>query len=120
MRGKRKTSYTFVVIVLLIGVAFWGYANGWFNRLLSSTDDIGTTVAEMLQKKLDTDPTLSPYHLYVNDVTVAHSDGDRYEGIADITYNGTQHQVPVEVVNDGDTIVFSIRPGSFAFVVIND
>lgn len=82
-----------------------------------STDKLGETVKSGLQTKLDTEPALSRYHMSVSAVSVMHSNGNEYKGIATVEYNGVSHDVPIEVTADGEKMMWKVDQGGFGFLV---
>lgn len=51
----------------------------------------------------------------VQSVILTHSDGNNYQGVVTVLYEGQQEDVPVHVVYDGENMVWDTPPGSFAF-----
>lgn len=62
-----------------------------------STDDVGRTVSLSMQEKFNSDAQLRDLHLTVQSVTVVHSSGNAYQGIAEVSSHGVTHEVMVKI-----------------------
>ena len=60
--------------------------------------------------------SFSEYNLKVEDVVVEHKEANNYRGIASISYDGNIHEVKLEIVDDEDTVMWEVPPGSFLFL----
>jgi hypothetical protein len=81
-----------------------------------STDQIGETVKESMQQTFDTDAQFKVWHLSVTKVQVIKQSDNQYQGIATVLYEGTSHDVPVEITADDSNVMWQVQPGGFAFV----
>ncbi len=73
-------------------------------------------MSKSLQKKLDSG-ALAEYHLHLEKLTVLHEEGNKYKGLATVSYNGSGHEVPVDIVADGKDLAWEVQPGAFLFAV---
>lgn len=86
-----------------------------------STEDLADQTKQSMQKHMDTDPKLVPYHVVVKEVALVHSSGNEYTGFATVQpLRGDSRKVPVTVTSDGDQSIWQCPPGAFAFLVLND
>lgn len=69
-----------------------------------------------MQKTLNESPNFKDYGLRVKDVQVAKKGGNSYKGMATVIYKGAAHNVPVDVVVDGRSVIWEAPPGSFLFI----
>lgn len=81
-----------------------------------STEDIGETVKTSMQETLSTDSNFQEYNLKVDNVQVFKKSENSYKGLANIIYKGSSHNVTVEILVDGDNVMWEAVPGSFMFV----
>jgi len=81
-----------------------------------STEDIGETVKTSMQETLSTDSDLQEYNLKVDNVQVFKKNENSYKGLASIIYKGSSHDITVEILVDGDNVMWEAAPGSFMFV----
>ena len=77
-----------------------------------STDDIGRTVSLSMQEKFNSDPQFRDLHLTVQSVTVVHSSGNVYQGIAEVSSHGVTHEVMVKITSDGENTMWETEPGA--------
>lgn len=82
-----------------------------------SKEEISQAVKTSTQSKFDTDPQFKNWHLTVADVQVLSKGGNRYTGIARISYGDSPHDVAVDITVDGDQVMWKVPPGSFEFVL---
>lgn len=82
-----------------------------------SREQISETVKTSMQEKFDTDPQFKDWHLTVTSVQVLKQGGNQYQGIAKINYEGTLHDVPVDITVDGNNVMWKSDPGAFMFVI---
>ncbi len=82
-----------------------------------SKEDIGQAVKESMQETLKSDPSFKKYNLKVSDVSVFQKGGNNYKGMVSIEYKGNSHNVSVEILVDGNNVMWEAEPGSFLFVV---
>jgi len=78
-----------------------------------STDDVGRTVSLSMQEKFNSDAQLRDLHLTVQSVTVVHSSGNAYQGIAEVSSHGVTHEVMVKITADGENTMWETDPGAF-------
>jgi len=84
----------------------------------SPVDDVVAKVTESMQHKFDTDPDLAKHSLKVVDLVLVHKSGNEYKGIATVqTSNGDNHEVSVNVTDDGENTMWESPPGAFLFVL---
>jgi hypothetical protein len=81
-----------------------------------NVNEIGQQVSSLLQQKINEDPTLSRYGLRVTNVVVIREEGNKYKGVADVMMNGEKHEVSLNILDDGDSVMYEADPGSFLFV----
>ncbi|WP_186042998.1 hypothetical protein [Burkholderia gladioli] len=96
----------------LVIVAAAGYA--WYSSTHLSKVEITDSVSKTLQEKLD-QGDLSEYHMHLEKLTVLHEEGNKYKGLAIVTYDGKGHEVPVDIVADGKNLAWEVPAGSFMF-----
>lgn len=108
------------VIAVLVGLALLGVidTDKLIHRIKGGRDtaEIATFVRDGMREQFRTDPDLAPLRLKVTNVDVVHSSGNDYRGIATVlTPKGSSHDVLVDITADGETVLWSAPPGSFAF-----
>jgi len=81
-----------------------------------NVNEIGQQVSSLLQQKINEDPTLSRYGLLVGNVVVIREEGNKYKGVADVMMNGEKYEVSLNILADGDSVMYEADPGSFLFV----
>jgi len=81
-----------------------------------STEDIGETVKSSMQETLSKDPNFKKYNLNVDNVQVFKKSDNSYKGIASIIYKGASHDITVEILVDGEKVMWEAAPGSFMFI----
>ena len=69
-----------------------------------------------MQSTLDSDPDLREYRLVVTTVQVFKKGDETYRGIASIRHDGESHDVFVDILVDGENILWEAPPGSFLFI----
>jgi hypothetical protein len=81
-----------------------------------NVNEIGQQVSNLLQQKINEDRTLSQYGLVVTSVVVLREEGNKYKGIADVMMSGEKHEVSLDIIADGDRVMYEADPASFLFV----
>jgi hypothetical protein len=81
-----------------------------------SNEALGREVMASMQETYDSDPKLSKYGLKYTDISVVQVQGNQYQGIATVTHEGEEHSVSVDIIYDGDTFIWSVQDGEFAFL----
>lgn len=81
-----------------------------------STQDIGETVKTSMQETFNTDSSFQKYNLKVNSIQVLKKGDGTYKGVASIIYKGSPHNVIVEILVDGNNVMWETSPGSFMFI----
>jgi hypothetical protein len=72
-----------------------------------------------MQQKFDTDPSFAQYHLVVESIDVAKQQGNQYTGLATVrSAKGVDHQVSIQVTDDGNHTMWQSEPGAFAWMVL--
>lgn len=56
-------------------------------------------------------------YAYVDGITLFKKSDNNYKGIVSIIYEGTSHDVSVDVLVDGDSVMWEASPGAFMFIV---
>lgn len=91
-----------------------------------SKEDVSSGVERSLQDNLSRNPRFQEYSpLHVVGVTLVSEGGlfsgcsetASYRGLALIEYEGTTHQISLDVVVDGDDVMWEVQPLSFLFLV---
>ena len=81
-----------------------------------SESDIAETVKESMQDEFNSSSDFSKYGLRVTDVKVIKKNKNSYKGISSIIYKGSSHNVGIDIVVDGDYVMWEAPPGSFFFI----
>lgn len=82
-----------------------------------STKEISEIIKPSMQQKFDTDSKFKKFNFKVGDVVVVKQVGNSYQGLAKITYNGSSHDVSIEVTaDDSENVLWKTLPGEFGFV----
>lgn len=122
MRGRGIAAA--VVVLLAVAVAGCGKSEVDGTALpvagpsMSAADQAADLVKSSMQRKLDTDPDLSPLHLKVVNVELVNKNGNEYKGIATVrTSKGATHEVPIDVTADGENVIWEAGPGAFLFAL---
>lgn len=82
----------------------------------NSTSEIAETVKYSLQETLDTDPDFKGYNLKVKSVDVMHQSGNSYKGFAYIDFKNKEHNIKIDILADGDDVMWEAPEGSFLFI----
>jgi hypothetical protein len=82
----------------------------------NSTDEIAETVKYSLQETLVSDPDFKEYDLKVKSVDVMHQSGNSYKGFAYIDFKGKEHSIKIDILADGDDVMWEAPEGSFYFI----
>jgi len=77
--------------------------------------ELQSEVKQSMAAKFAADPDLSKLHMTVERVTLLHTQGHDYQGIATVLYKGQSEQISVDVIANGDQMMWKVPPGSFAF-----
>jgi hypothetical protein len=85
-----------------------------------STNEIGTQIAASMQNKFNSDTQLRDLHLTVQSVTVVHSSGNLYQGIARISSRRISHDIPVKITADGQNTMWETEPGALLTFLADD
>ena len=81
-----------------------------------SNEDIGEAVKTSMQETFNSNPQFKEWNLTVSSVQVLKQGGNNYKGLATIMYEGTSHDVPIQITVDGNSVMWEAAPGSFMFV----
>lgn len=85
---------------------------------LSPAEIAAASVKVSMQQKLDSDPDMKDLGLHVAKVVLVNKSGNEFKGIATVkTRDGEEHEVPIEVTDDGDNTLWEAPPGAFLFAV---
>ncbi|MDH6245493.1 hypothetical protein M2432_003143 [Mycobacterium sp. OTB74] len=115
-----KNAPLFSALIALAAVAATVFAVVEWSPFGTSvdTDDLGSWVKQSMQQKFDSDDKLAKLHLHVQDVNLIHKSGNEYTGMAKVqTGKGASHDVPIDVIADGDNRLWKAEPGAFAFLI---
>lgn len=80
------------------------------------TNEIGQQVSVLLQQKINEDQLLHRYGLVVTGVEVIREEGNKYKGVATVMMNGEAHDVGLNILADGNNVMYETDPASFLFV----
>ncbi|WP_186216268.1 hypothetical protein [Burkholderia gladioli] len=103
---------SWAVIVAVALAAAGAYA--WYSTTYFSKSEITESVSKTLQEKLD-QGDLAEYHMHLEKLTVLHEEGNKYKGLATVTFEGKAHEVPVDIIADGKNLAWEVPAGSFMF-----
>ncbi len=103
MKKLLRVVATIIVIALVAGCGM-------------SKEDVGDTVETSMQDFLNSDPNFFEYKMAVTSVQVFKKGGNIYKGLASIMHEGKSHNVIVEIIVDGDNVMWEAAPGSFMFL----
>ena len=102
------------------------YAKAWIASMLTvaalvtgcsaSNEEIAEQVKSSMQNTLSSDSNFAEDHMTVEKVTVVKLDGNKYQGMATVMYEGEPHEVGIDVSYDGTNMMWQAPPGSFGFV----
>ena len=107
----------FIILFYLVGPV--GLVRDGFCSVFTcaqSSDSIEKAVIPELQKILDSNPAYLKYKMQVKKVSVIHSQGNNYSGIAFVYLNDVTYQIPVTIVADYKSAMFNIDPRGFGFL----
>lgn len=97
-----------VVIGTLAAVYYFGFG--------VSESEMKNGIQSSLQQKLDTDANFSKYKMKVLDVALVKKTSNSFDGLAKVSFMGTEQQVPLQVTVDGSNYMYQAPPLAFAFV----
>ncbi len=101
-----------VIVAVALAAAAGAYV--WYSSTHLSKGEITDSVSKTLQEKLE-QGDLAEYHMHLEKLTVLHEEGNKYKGLAIVTYDGKGHEVPVDIVADGTNLAWEVPAGSFVF-----
>lgn len=81
-----------------------------------SNQDVEEIVKASMQKTFSTDSKYGKYRMSVQRVMVIHEEGNRYQGMADIQYEGKTYNVALEITSDGSNVIWKAAQGAFLFL----
>ena len=81
-----------------------------------SQDEIARNVKSSMQQTLNESPNFKDYGLRVKDVQVAKKGGNSYKGMATVIYKESAHNVSIDIVVDGRSVIWEAPPGAFLFI----
>lgn len=113
--GREPMPFITKFLWLLVVVACLSVGGYFLTNRQGKTVEIGQQVAQLLQQQLEKAP-LAQYHMKAGRVQVMHIEGNKYQGFADIDYHGVTHQVPVDILYDGDYVSMQVQSGGFVFI----
>lgn len=82
----------------------------------NTTSEIAETVKFSLQERLNTDPDFMQYDLIVKSVNVMHVSENLYKDFADIEFKNRIHNIKIEILANGDDMMWEAPEGSFLFI----
>lgn len=82
----------------------------------NSTTEIAETVKFSLQETLSSDPDFKGYDLKVKSIDVMHKSGNSYQGFAYIDFKGKEHSIKIDILANGDDVMWEAPEGSFLFL----
>jgi hypothetical protein len=77
-------------------------------------------IGERVRTSMHNNPDMRKLGVAVTRVVVIKESGNKYQGIADVRYKELERQVSVQVVAEGDNVVWKTEPGAFMFVLQHD
>ena len=81
-----------------------------------SKEEISETVQSSMQNTFDTDPEFKKWNMEVLNVQVFKQGDNNYKGLANIAFDGTSHDVVLQIAVDGENVMWEAPAGSFLFV----
>jgi hypothetical protein len=114
-RSKRRLiQWGLAVVVLVVGWFAWHQYTAHLEA--AKTVQLSQSVEQSMQKKFDSDPSFSKYHIQVEKVGLIKQSGHKYDGIATVrTPRSSHHDVAIEVTYDGSKITWQAKPGALLF-----
>lgn len=85
-----------------------------------SNDSIAESVQVSMQEKFNTDAIFRTMNLTVERVNVVNTSGNNYKGIATLRYKGGLHDVNVEVIADGQSVIWEVPAEEWLFVATEE
>jgi hypothetical protein len=82
-----------------------------------SKEKIAEKVKLSLQQKFDKDNDYKYYDLKVKNVIVLKKNDNIYQGLAEINYKNTIHEISLEIISDNDNLIWKIDLGSMFFLL---
>ena len=105
----RKVAWTFSILTIIMLIS-------GCDLLKSNQEKISDGVKTSMQNTFDTDPTWQEYKMLVTGVVLLEKDSKTYMGIANVIYNGVEHNVAIDVWESGEGIMWEAPAGSFIFL----
>jgi len=102
----KRTSFIYGVVLLAFFLASCG----------TDVEGLQTQVKDSMQSKFSTDDQYAKYKMVVESVTLVASSGNTYDGIAKVTFNKKQYDVPVSVTSDSKNLMWQTKPLAFSFL----
>ena len=81
-----------------------------------SPEAIGETVRESMQEKFNTDSDFKEHDLMVDSVQLSKKGDNSYKGLVAVIYKQSAYDVTVEILVDGENVLWEAAPGSFHFI----
>jgi hypothetical protein len=98
-----------IVFSAVIALQTTTYYPGIFSGVFGlSTDEIGDRVISTMQSKFD---TKYGGGMTVNSIKVVHKKDNEYEGLVNITSEGDDHNILVDITADKKNVIWKMKPG---------
>lgn len=81
----------------------------------SSTDEVSTKVAELMQNKFNTEQ-IAKLNIKVKKVITIHEEGNKYKGVATVEMDGKPHDITIKVIYDGQHIMYEADESQLSFI----
>lgn len=79
-----------------------------------SNEDVTKSAKASLQQYLESDPNLKSLHLSVVDLTVVKVGENTYQGLATVSSNTSQRDIPLKIWADRQNTMWQADPGAFS------
>lgn len=85
-----------------------------------SKEELSQGVRDSMQQTFNTNADYKEYKLQVSSVDVIQESENKFKGIAHVNFDGSIHDVPVEITVDGKQFMWNSEPGAFTFIATKE
>lgn len=81
-----------------------------------SIDELARNIQEQIQREFNANPDYQHYRLTVRNVKIVHRQGNEFEAVSQLNYQGHEYPVSVKIIKVNGGYSWSIEDDAFAFI----